>query len=364
MPTQPFYVPVLKGKEGEFGALEELKGDVRGRLMPLIEVPDVPYDYTNEGTAKSLDDHVSGIARRLKKCWQSNALYLDLPWFEGEERLSDGRVALEAVLADCTSQGVMAVPVVSRKKSVDYLSAAGRHSATAHSGACIRLVVADFGEDVDVEGEVGRLLGGLGGADISSVDLVLDLEDLGQDTGRAALVARSLFSMMPTKNEWRRVILLAASFPEDLSDVDAATISTLPRREWDLWKTLQKRPRLLPRPDLIFGDYGIAHPVTKELDPRTMRMSASIRYTTPKNWLVLKGRNVRQYGFDQYFELCRELVKRPEYRDSSFSWGDKYIADCADGMTGPGNATTWRKVGTNHHLTLVARELASLRPGA
>ena len=111
---------------------------------------------------------------------------------------------------------------------------------------------------------------------------------------------------------------------------------------------------------MIFADYAISHPYTKELDPRTMRMSASIRYTTSNNWLVLKGRNVRQYGFDQYFELAKELIERPEYADRDFSWGDKYIADCALGMTGPGNATTWRKVGTNHHITLVARQIAKL----
>jgi hypothetical protein len=361
MATEPIYVPVLKGKEGEYGALEALPGDIRNRLMPLIEVPDVPYDYASEGSAKSLDQHISGIADRLRKCWHDRPLFLDLPWSEDEERLGDGRVALEAVLADCAARGVKAVPVVSRKKSAGYLSAAGDYSASVHNGVCIRLLVADFEEDVDLETEIDRLLGGLGGADISSVDLVLDLEDLGPDTGRALLVARSLFSMIPTKEKWRRIVLVAASFPEDLSDVDAAAITTLPRREWDLWKTLQKRQGLLPRPNLIFGDYGIAHPVTKELDPRTMRMSASIRYTTPKNWLVLKGRNVRQYGFDQYFELCKILVKRPEYCESAFSWGDRYISDCAEGMTGPGNATTWRKVGTNHHLTLVAREIANLR---
>ena len=158
------------------------------------------------------------------------------------------------------------------------------------------------------------------------------------------------------------MILAAASFPEDLSDVSAATIVTLPRHEWDLWKTLQRKPAALPRRDLIFGDYAMAHPVAKTLDPRTMRMSANIRYTTQDEWLVIKGRNVRQYGFSQYFDLCRLLVERPEYSGRTYSWGDGYIADCAEGMQGPGNATTWRKVGVNHHLTLVTRGLASLLP--
>jgi hypothetical protein len=86
-------------------------------------------------------------------------------------------------------------------------------------------------------------------------------------------------------------------------------------------------------------------------------MSASIRYTTRDAWLILKGRNVRQYGFDQYRELSRELVQRPEYNAAQYSWGDGFIKECADGRSGTGNATTWRKVGTNHHLTLVSRLL-------
>jgi hypothetical protein len=69
MAIRPDYVPVLKGKEGEYGALEELSADVRRRLMPLIEIPDIPYDYANESPAKSLDQHVVGIAERLQRCW-------------------------------------------------------------------------------------------------------------------------------------------------------------------------------------------------------------------------------------------------------------------------------------------------------
>jgi hypothetical protein len=170
--------------------------------------------------------------------------------------------------------------------------------------------------------------------------------------------------MLTPKKEWRRIILAATSFPEDLSDVDAQTISTLPRHEWELWKTLQRRPDSLPRRDIIYGDYAIAHPVTPDIDPRVMRMSANIRYTATDTWLIVKGKNVRQYGFDQYFDLCKTLVKRLEYMGSEFSWGDRYIADCAEGIVGPGNATTWRKVGNNHHITLLVKELATLHHDA
>ena len=358
MTTTPIYVPVLKGKEGEFAALEELKADVRRRIMPLVEVPDIPYDYVNERPAKSLDAHVSGIAERLRKSWP-DALYLDLPWFEKDEQLQDGRIALQAVLDDCSATRVQAVPVVSRRSSSKYLAAAGRHSTKTNLGASIRLTVEDFEEDTDLDAEVGQLLQKLGLQPQSDVDLILDLEDLGSDDGKAVLIARSVFSMIPRKEEWRRLILVGASFPEDLSDVEADDITKLPRREWTLWRTLQKRPSVLPRRDMIFGDYAIAHPIPKELDPRIMLMSASIRYTTHQHWLIVKGRNVRQYGFEQYFDLCKELIERPEYSGADFSWGDRYISDCAAGIKGPGNATTWRKVGTNHHITLVTKQLAN-----
>jgi len=357
----PIYVPILKGKEGEYAALEALSGEVRPVVRPLIEIPSVPYDYANERPAKSIDDHVAGVAERLQKSWQDSPVYLDLPWFDEEDRLEGGGIAIGAVLTACGAIGVNALPVVSSTCSPAYLAACGAYSATSGLGSCVRLYVDDFEEDIDLEVEVDRMLKGLGAVDATFTDLIIDLEDLGRDASRAVLVARSVFSMIPKEDEWRHLILAAASFPEDLSNVDAATTTTLPRHEWDLWKTLQRRPNLLPRRDLIFGDYAIAHPIPKELDPRTMRMSANIRYTTRENWLVVKGRNVRQYGFDQYFDLCRTLVNRPEYCGRDYSWGDEYIAECASNSKGPGNATTWRKVGVNHHLTLMAREIANLR---
>lgn len=358
--TSSIYVPILKGREGEFAALQELYSDVRGKILPLIEVPQIPRDYAKGGSAKELDDHIAPIADRLRRCWLSGDIYLDMSRI-GLETLRDGRLALELVLNECATFGVNAIPVLSLSSSGGYVSTAGAYSAASGLGTCLRLVVRDFREEVDLEAETSRIFDALQSKVARFTDLIIDLEDLGSDLSRATLIARSVFSMVPRKDEWRRMVVCAASFPEDLSDVDAAATTVLPRHEWLLWKTLQRKPNALPRPDLIFGDYAVAHPMIKDLDPRTMRMSANIRYTTPDDWLVLKGRNVRQYGFDQYFGLCEELIKMPQYLGRAYSWGDKYIDDCAEHMAGPGNATTWRKVGVNHHLTLVTRELANLR---
>jgi hypothetical protein len=355
MVGNPIYVPIVKGKEGEFAALEALYEDARSGVTPLIELAGVPFDYVNDRPAKELHDHLSGVAERLKKAWGTGReMYVDIPWAHDEEVLADGRVAIDAVLEDCRASDLTVVPVITRNKSSQYVSAVARH---APSNVCLRLMLDDFAEEVDLDSDLNRIVATIG-LEAAAVDLVLDLGDLGKD-GRDLIVARYALGAVPRVEDWRRVILAAASFPEDLSAVDAATVRMLPRREWLLWTTLQRKPKQLQRPDLIYSDYGIAHPVPRELDPRVMRMSASIRYTTAESWLVVKGRNVRQFGFEQYFELARTLTQRAEYSGAGFSWGDSYIAQCAAGTSGPGNATTWRKVGTNHHISFVVSQLAN-----
>src|SRR5690348_3074117 len=239
MAAEPKYVPVLKRKEGEFAALVALYADIKSSIMPLIEIPDVPYDYANDRIAKTLDEHIRGIAGRVSRCWQGNPLYVDLPWLE-EGILPDGRPAISMLLADCNSLGVKATPVISTRNSEGYIDAVVRHSTTTGTGACVRLDVDDFEEDVDLEADVNRLIARF--ENKTNIDLLLDLKHVGEDENRTLLLTRSLLSMMPKNIDWRRLILAGASFPEDLSEIGAETIVTFPRTEWNLWKTLQRRP--------------------------------------------------------------------------------------------------------------------------
>lgn len=352
------YVPVLKGKEGEFAALESLGLPERDGLVPLIELPGVPYDHAKEEDAKTIDQHLSGLGARIRKSWHDGPLFLDLRLCESLA-VADGRNALSVALADCVAQHVDVRPVVTTFSCADYKTAATNFLAASRSGACIRLLPDNFDEERDLHADLDDLLGELR-LRHADVDLMVDHGALpAADRSTNVQLTRARFQAVPDAARWRTLILAGTSFPPDLSDVEAQTIERLPRREWDLWEALQRRPNQLPRADLVFADYVISHPVSLEVDPRMMRMSASIRYTAETCWLIVKGRNVRQHGFEQYFDLCRRLIQEPEYKGRTYSWGDGFIANCAEESQGPGNATTWRKVGTNHHLTLVCRQLAN-----
>ncbi len=352
------YVPILKGKEGEFAALEALSSDVKPEVTPLIEVPGVPFDFASGRSAKSLDEHTRGFPERISRSWGTNEFYLSTPYFGEDELLADGRCAFDFLLSECKRRGLGAIPVISPSSSDASLKTLFRRENLDET-VCIRLSTSDFTEDVDTDEVLSDLLQRIGRTSVKGLDLVVDFGDLEFDDSVAAFMARSVLAMpVPLNKDLRTVVFAASSFPKDLSSLGPNSVALLPRREWKLWKAIHSKRSAIPQ-NLVFGDYAISHPTQRELDPRTMRMSANIRYTAPNDWLIVKGRNVNQYGFEQFFELSKSLIQRPEYCGSNYSWGDRFIFDCAEGIRGPGNATTWRKVGVNHHIAFMARQLAN-----
>ena len=92
---------------------------------------------------------------------------------------------------------------------------------------------------------------------------------------------------------------------------------------------------------------------------RLLKPSGTIRYAIDDAWLIMKGPNVRDYGYGQFLGHCQKVRLSPHYQGADFSVGDKYISDCADGNASTGNLSTWRWVGSNHHLEKVVRDVAN-----
>jgi hypothetical protein len=112
-----------------------------------------------------------------------------------------------------------------------------------------------------------------------------------------------------------------------------------------------------------FGDYIISNPSYIEVDPRYIQMAAGIRYTVADKFLIFRGYSVRSpkhNGWGQTKGLCQRIIDHPKYLGQNYSYGDGYIYGCAQGTERTGNPETWRKVGTNHHLTLAVKEISNL----
>ena len=346
MASTQHYVPILKAKLGELGALGTLTADAKQRITPLLEVPSFLGGKDPKASARK-------VAAHFEKAWGDGyQLYVDTAW-SGEEDASSAPT-LSVILEEGRSRLLRLVPVTGLTRT-DAYQAVVRTAGASDEGICVRLEAGDLEHAAQAKELASSL-----GFDLSHVDLLLDFKSISNDQVAAlALAGRAIIAAVPELGRWRRLILAASAFPLDMSQFQSNRISRAPRAEWALFNAIARgdnRPARIP----FFGDYAIQHPRPKEIDPKIMNMTANLRYTSNGEWMILKARNVKQYGYAQFNTICRTLIDRDEYAGGDFSWGDQYIERCARGQDGPGSATTWRKVGTSHHLTLVARQIASL----
>lgn len=353
------YVPILKGKEGEYSAVERLYPNVKSNLTPLIEIPPIPWDYVNECEGRTLDEHIGRVAGRVERCWGiERPLFLDLDSDLWPERTQGGNHPLTFILEDARNRGVKIIPVTGLRRDGDYQSAVLGAIQNDKLGVCIRLEGNDFEELPQFSSSLNDLVASLS-LSSNELDIVLDFEAiLPTQNSTVALAAISIINALPDIDNWRTLTFTASAFPEDLRAFAPASIGTTQRSEWLVWQLLIQRRTQIPRLP-TFGDYAIANPELIEIDPRIMKMSANLRYTIDSDWLIFKERDVKHYGYDQFSAICSALIARPEYAGANFSWGDDYISKCASGSEGSGNATTWRRIGTNHHLTLVVQQISN-----
>jgi hypothetical protein len=353
------YVPILKGRQGEYGALETLSLTVKDGLTPLIEIPPIPLNFAQGVPSKSIDEHLAKVAITMKRSvGLGRSFFIDFLWIPESERMKDGTLPVEWIFRAAREQDLLPIPVLNLIKGTEPLEATREIVRQDQRGLCLRMQREDFTEFPNLEEQMLATLEQVS-VPVASADLLLDLRSIIAPKQIDVDSVIELVESIPRLRQWRSFTLTATSFPENLVGLPPSDSSIIGRAEWSLWLDLRRRRRELSRHP-TFGDYAISHSESSEVDPRIMSASASIRYTTDQSWLVLKGRSLRKNGFDQFFDVCRELVGRPEYSGRNFSWGDKYICDCADGMDGPGNLTTWRKVGTSHHLVFAVRQLANL----
>jgi len=272
------YVPVLKVKRGEKAALREIPPGLRLRISPLMEI----VERTDKPTiAQHLDTAFKGLAESLQ-------LYSRC-FLDAREIASDGPAAAEEVFDRANSAGIVFTPVTGVTRTED-VAAALKYS---FHGIALRLTRKEF-ESGQLQAAVSGFLTNHG-LKKEDIDLIIDLgpvDDLVTD-GVIGLT-NAFLADVPDHTQWRTFTISGCAFPSSMGGVDRNSYAFVERGEWLAWRNnLYARKAEIPRLP-SYSDCAIQHPTGVEgFDPRTMQVSASIRYTLADHWLLIKGESTR-----------------------------------------------------------------------
>jgi hypothetical protein len=354
--TATDYVPVLKWRQGEYQALWRLNDAQKARIVPLIEVTPPDFDFEEWQPKKTIDEHLKKFAGRLKQKWGDRPALLDAGLLHPATRMVGGTHPLLWLMDQVRPNGANLIPVTNFERDAEYQNAVRVTHAVDGYGAVFRCNLEDaaeldFAENVEALAETLEM-------EVSDFDIVIDLKSPNFEPldGLATLLSNVL-SASAAFQAARSLTIVATAFPLSMAEVKGP-IQFVSRTEWLLYKALIGLLALGARRP-AFGDYAIASPELPQGDMRILKPSATVRYAVDDGWIIAKGSNVRDNGYEQYRGCCGAVTGTASYLGSDFSPGSGYIERCRSGAEKTGNLTTWRWVGTNHHMTKVVYDLAS-----
>jgi hypothetical protein len=345
------YMPILKGKKGEFDALKMLDSDVQSIVLPLIEVPAIPWDFVNEREDSSLEKQILSTVKSIKGVWNEN--YEILVDTKNLEEAYDGnRNTINVLSQSLIDEGFQPIPVIPLNASDELLS-----KLIYQEYICLRITFEDQ-EFYNLNSEIDRIKYKLN-TDLSDIILLLDMNFISADNIlMTQMSSRAFINSIDDISSFKDFFFAATSFPINLSGCKSNSVSEIERAEVTIHNYFNQQKSKLSRLPK-FSDYGITNPDFEEMDPRLMTIGASIRYTSNNSWFIFKGGSIKKYGSEQYYDLSSQIVSSQIFSGQNFSWGDKQINDKANRVGGPGNSTVWRQIGTNHHIEFVVNQLSN-----
>ena len=359
--SQVAYMPILKWKQGEHGAVKTLLASQKAYVLPIAEIQDRLFDWKADIYVKPWEEVLDAVAVKTRNAWgRSHEIAIDL-----SNKLPDlPSTAWHRLFSKLWSEGVQAVPVITPATEPTVLNSLKSVSEVNGKTRWMLRYILDPGAVVLPTSAVVAAWFHSNGALIEQphgqLDAVIDFGHVaGWDYAAVAPAVADIIEAVSALGAWRHLTLASGAFPKNLAGLAKGT-HQIHRNDWALFQTVRQLSAGKGRVPL-FGDYGVNHIDSFEGDPRLLRMSANIRYTDWQHWAVFKAGAVQVFGYDQYVDLCKLLTALPVFKGASFSPGDaSYEAKATDPAATPGNATTWRRDATNHHIHVVLHQLAKL----
>ena len=357
------YVPALRWRQAEYQALFGLESNVKDRVVPLITIPEIEYDFERQKPKSTVQDFVQPFVGRYMKQWGFRPAWIAL-----DEAIARGRMDGDVHVFDHVFDGLprgrtRAVPAVGIHVDPATLAAAARAVQGGGAGGAGVIVGLEDLPERTVRASVAAVCDGLG-LTASAIDLVIDMgappNYEPHDEFAGALV--HWMGGLGSLDSFRNLVVVGTAIPRSFKTI-AKGNDEIPRDDWLFYRALlDGLPEGLRRP--TYGDYTIVHPDFEARDPRKMKPVAKLVYTKAESWATRKGGPFRGNG-RQMRGHCNCVLRDPhfEYRGGLYSEGDRYIMGCAGGIESTSTLGRWKRVGISHHVTTVVEGLAKLAAG-
>lgn len=354
MKNGSFYLPILKWKAGEKGALKRLSTDLKEQVIPLVEFVKKEKQVKTEGKKIAYipipdTDVFRDDLQHIKENFSDMSIFVDTSLLTDLDRET-------ATVAICQKINLFednARPVVYISELENEFSQETK-DLLKEEGFCLRVLGYELEELKNLN---------ISSSEKQKIHLVIDfgVTDTSVESVAPVLLGGNLCK------HWKSISLASGAFPRDLSSFSVDTVGRQSRTDWLAWKQVKKQLNGLI--SLInYGDYTVRHPIFENL--RTPNTSCSFRYTGDDEWFVFRGLSRKAKnspGNIQYRAHAVTIVEDEQYQYSGedFSDGDLYIkskAQLVDDEGKPldkkcGNSTTWLQAGVSHHICKVVDQL-------
>lgn len=346
------YTPIVKGKANDLKAVANLTSGSKSAIKPLIELLPVPKEI-------KLEAHLDKFADNLTKHLPAGEAFVDFYGLLPGSVTENGENAVAAGFRELEGRGRLVTPTYGFERDDAVWPILRKVVKQMNHGFCFRVDIDDL--DDQAEDTWLELIERTSELKLTplTTDLLIDLRDIRDlDRGNLKDLVLDFLAYKPTANKYRSIILAGSSALKTVTDIPKDGVGEIVRNELLLWAQLQSD--LDDSVTLNYADYGIVHPDFTDIGPNK-NANAKIRYTEGSKVVIFRGHKLYDPSdFPQYHVLANRVCKSQYYKGRQFSFGDRYIDNCAKKISGSGNLGNWVAADMNHHMEYTTQQMSKI----
>lgn len=319
------YVPFLKFKGNEVGALKELPPFIKSKIIPFFDIP--------------RDDELTSVTLNKKVCtaYRKYELHMqDLPAFYLDNYDIDDSIKISGhnnykFIIDVFSKSSF-IPVIGLDRSAERIRCVfeSRDAGEISSDViAIRLTEADFISWRFIQDDIETLMNDCVRY-FSNVHLIIDNRVCSSvsASSRAEKITL-LINELVSRYHFEYIICTGSIIPASISDlIGTGKVGFFQRNELNIYNLLKNA-----HPAIVFGDYTVVSPLYSDVNiPKEVLqkiMAPKILYSFDDQLHISRGHALESHprGAKQYNDMAIDLVSKAFFRKAPYSWGDNFIVD-------------------------------------